>query len=214
MQNQTDRELIVCCLQESEPVAHPPGAWPEFDRRFRPRMIAGIRRGLACAWERPQPDLLEELLQECYCRLLEHDRRVLRRCLHLEAPQIGSYLVKVGRSVALDWLRRRGADKRGHGKTHAVDHDWLAELGSRQPTAERKLSAAETLASFWSECSRMMEATGNHANLEVLRQAWIDQRPSREIAADVGVATSTVDSLVCRMRRRLAERGWDVAKRN
>lgn len=209
MQHHTDHELITHCLEESEPT----GAWREFERRFRPRLIAGIRRGLACTWERPQPDLLEELLQDCYCRLLENDRRVLHRCLRLKEPQVGSYILQVGRSVALDWLRRRGADKRGHGRTHAVDQDWLAELGNHRPTAERRLCARETLESFWGACSDIVAASGRPSNLELLRQVWFQQRPSREIAAEVGLATSTVDSVVCRTRRRLAEKGWRVADR-
>ncbi len=209
MRNHTDHQLIEHCLDESD--REP--AWREFDRRFRPRLLAGIRRGLSNTWERPQPELLEELLQDCYCRLLENDRRALRRSLDLAEPQVGAYLVQVGRSAALDWLRRRGATKRGHDCTTAVDRDRLPELGGEPPLAERRLLAREKLESFWIDCQEIVDATANPLRLEVLRQVWLQQRPSHVIAADAGMATSSVDSLVCRTRRQLAQRGWSVVNR-
>ena len=208
MRNQTDHQLIERCLAEPDLQS----AWQEFDRRFRPRLLAGIRRGLSCAWERPQPELLEELLQDCYCRLLERDRRALRRSLDLDEPQVGAYLVQVGRSAALDWLRRRGADKRGHDTTDAVNRERLAELGG-EPLEERRLLAREELESFWNDCHEVVDAVDHPVRLEVLRQAWILQQPSRAIATKVGMATSSIDSLVCRTRRQLADRGWSVADR-
>ena len=206
---QTDHQLIAACLED------PQGddSWREFERRFRPRLVAGIRRGLACAWERPQPDLLEELLQNCYCRLLEKDRRVLRRCLDLETPQIGAYMLRTGRSVALDWLRHRGAEKRGHANTVAVDPEALCAFSGSEPTAERRLCAQEELQWFWRQCREIVQATGHPASLEILRRVWIQQKPSREVAAAAGLATSSVDSVICRTRRRLAERGCRVSRR-
>lgn len=205
-----DHQLITHCLAHRERL----DLWQEFERRYRPRMMAGIRRGLAYAWDRPQPELLEELLQDCYCRLLERDGRALRCCLEMEVPRIGAYLVQVGRSVALDWLRRRGAEKRGHNRTVRVDQRWLAEMGDGNPDAERDICARETLDSFWKTCREIVEASGNPASLEILRQVWLQQRPSREIAAGADLAVSSVDSMVCRMRRRLAERGWSVVDRS
>lgn len=204
-----DHQLIAECLADRDRL----DVWREFECRYRPRLIAGIRRGLCYAWERPQPELLEELLQDCYCRLLEHDSRALRCCLEMEQPRIGAYLVQVGRSVALDWLRRRGADKRGHDLTLVVDRHWLAEIGDETSDAEQLFCAREMLKSFWADCRDIVAATGNPARLEILRQVWLQQRPSREIAAETDLAVSSVDSVVCRMRRRLAERGWTVADR-
>ncbi len=209
MHSQTHHQLIRLCLDG--PICE--DAWLEFERRFRPRLVAGIRRGTAYSYRAIDRDRIDELLQDCYCRILDRDRKVLRDCLDLEEAQTGAYLVQLGRSVALDWLRHRGAAKRGEDETVEVDQEWLSELHVQEATAERQLCAQETLDAFWRECRSIALAIGNPRSLQFLRQAWFQQTPSREIAATAGVATSTVDSVVCRMRRRLEARGWDVAKR-
>ena len=210
MQTKPHRQLITDCLDRSASDQD----WLEFDRRYRPRLVAGLRRGLSYSFQETNRDLIEELVQDCYCRLLDRDRKILHDCLVLEREQVGAYLLQVGRSVALDWLRHRGAAKRGHDTTQTVDQDWLAEVNSEAPTVERQLLAQETLESFWGECRSIAQAIGNPRSLLFLHQAWFQQLPSREIAAAAGVATSTVDSVVCRMRERLAKRGWQVARRS
>ena len=68
------RSLIERCVEGGDDAA-----WEAFVDRFE----SALRRGIAAALSgRPQHRevLLEDLLQEVYCRLLERGARRLRRC--------------------------------------------------------------------------------------------------------------------------------------
>ncbi len=198
-------QIIRSCLADEQ------HAWHEFVHAFRPYFVAGLRRGLSYSGVAPRTEDIEGRIQDCYCRVLDRNRHVLRNCLHLEPEQIGAYLVQVGRSAALDWLRHRGAKKRGSDLTIEVEPEWLDGVGAQPADAERGLCARETLQHFWDDCTAVAGARGN--SLEILWAAWVEQAPSREIADQMGMAVSSIDSVVCRMRKRMEGLGWRIAAR-
>ncbi len=160
-------------------------------------------------------DLLDELIQETYLRLLQKDRRGLRGCRAKSETTIRSYLRRVARSTLVDWLRARSALKRGavvelHVGVEAglAEDTELVELPSRAYSPIDAIYARELRSRFRSECRGVARPGGT-----ALRDTWMTERMvvdgwnSREAANAVQLAPATVATVVGRMRRALRRRG-------
>ena len=71
---------------------------------------ACLDAGVEPHWER-----VEERVQDAFCRLLEHDRRALRRFRGRVEGEVVNYLRRIGRSVVVDRVRLASTRKRGGG---------------------------------------------------------------------------------------------------
>ena len=106
----TSAELIEVCLNS------PQEGWDEFVRRFQPLIAIVIVRTLRRCIT-PNPNLVDDLVQESYLKLCANDFRVLRefKCHH-ECALMG-FLKVVASNVAQDYLRNLLSLKRGSGKS-------------------------------------------------------------------------------------------------
>lgn len=207
-QQLTAAELIDRCSRGRDA-----GSWEEFHRRFRARLRGGVRRAFRCAGRLPDPDALEEMEQEIYCRLLATDRRALRLCRGRRESEIGGYLTRLAERVTLDHLRRRGAACRNPEREAP-----LAELAAPpclSARAERRLLARERLARFVRACRSACRGPMAERDLAILRWALIEGMSSREIAERLGgrLTPSGVDSQLCRLRQRLRRSGCTLPRR-
>ncbi len=188
-------------------------SWNELIRRFGRRLELGVRRGLRRAGMAAAPERVEELLQEVYCRLLERGGQALARFQGASEGEASAYLGRVAENVVLDWARASAAQKR------------VAPAPREPETAARRLRAAGPSpeeATMLRECRRLLlarcrEAAGRHGarQLWVLRLALLEGWSSREIAAAArgSLRPASIDSLVARVRRRLAAQGWALPRR-
>ncbi|MCY3966667.1 MAG: hypothetical protein OXG83_16730 [Acidobacteria bacterium] len=197
------------------------GDWAPLVQRVEPALrcaLAGLGRSYGLRLTR---DLLDEVVQETYLRLLQNNRRVLRGCKGRTETTIMSYLRRVARSALVDWLRARRALKRDPSAELSID---LRE-GPADGTDRLELPAAaaspfndiyvrELRYHFRREC--WCVASGRATGL---RDTWITERmvvdgwSSHEAARAVQLAPATVATVIGRMRRDLQRRGLNVPGR-
>lgn len=192
------------------------GLWVEFERRFRPCLVAGITRALGLGGARPDPERRDELLQEVYCRLLDRDRRVLRRFRGTTDAEALAYLKRIAMTVALDRLRYERAAKRGAGVAAAGLADRISEsVPSRGPTPQQRLERRESWRSFWRDCHRLLRTRYAARDLAIVQLAVFEGWTSREIAAAMvpALSVSAVDTILHRTRRRLGDHGIELPER-
>ena len=194
-------------------------AWRRFLDLFGPALSAGVRRVARQAGMPGDPASREELLQEVYCRLLENDGRILRDCHGDTAPAVAVYLRRVAESTAVDRLRLLTAAKRGrHLLVRLRDADrgrWRSSFIAETPGPEARLLARERRRRAFARCSGLVGGRSPRRDLSVLFLAYCRGLSSREIARRLGggLTPARVDSLMHRVRRRLARRGIRIPRR-
>lgn len=194
-------------------------AWREFFDQFGAALAAGVRRVARQAGLPGDPASREELLQDVYCRLLENKGRVLRECRGQTAPAVAAYLRRVAESAAVDRLRLLTAVKRGrHLQVRLRDADrvrWRASFIAETPGPEARLLARERRRRAFARCRKLVGGRTPGRDLSVLFLAYCRGLDSREIARRLGggLTAARVDSLMHRMRRRLARGGIRIPRR-
>lgn len=202
-------QLLRTCADSSETEA-----WRAFEALFRPRLAAGVTRALWRSGQTPHHDLVAELIQETYCRLLAHDRLVLRSFRGSTDGEAFAYLIRVAESVTIDRLRNRSAAKRG--ADLLVDDTEQLTRDARDPrvSPETSLLRRDLWRLFWQRCGALIGSRDKRRDLAILELALFQGWSSREIAASHGLPPSTVDTILYRVRQRLARRGIRLPNRD
>jgi len=133
----TTAELLQVCTDTNATEG-----WAEFIARYQP-LIAGVIARIATRHRgRADSGLVDDLVQETYLRLCRDACRVLRQFRLERGESIFGYLKVVASSVALDYFRAQGAEKRG---PEPVPLDDITERhsASRQVPAENVLLLTE-----------------------------------------------------------------------
>jgi DNA-directed RNA polymerase specialized sigma24 family protein len=189
-------------------------SWEELVGRYGHHLYGQVRWSLYRAGLSPEPDQVEDRVQEVYCRLLLGGTLLLRQFQRWSELQVVRYLGRTARRVVCDAQRAARAVKRGAGFEIALAGR-LAELANRvadsRRTPEELAILAEARRVLIDRC-RLLAATAmcpddRQRNLRVLRWAFVEGWSSQEIVRAEGgrIAVSTVDTLVHRARRRLGE---------
>jgi RNA polymerase sigma factor (sigma-70 family) len=205
------RTLLVACAAGAEDPR-----WPELVPALDRLVRGGVLSVLARSPERRDPDLIDELAQEVWCRLLARDRRALRTCAAENDRVVQVYVRRIASRVTIDVLRRRAAARRRpaylgrydesfDGAEHALD--WRG-------SPERRAIARERIRGLLELCAAMLGPRSRARSLRVVRLAWIEGFSSEEIAERIGAAPGAVDSLLSRLRAKLATRGVVPAARS
>jgi DNA-directed RNA polymerase specialized sigma24 family protein len=127
-------ELLQLCIQSGNETH-----WTEFVNRSHP-IIAGVIIKTICHWIRPEPSLVDDMVQETYLRLCLNDFRALRHFVVRHENSVFGFLKVVASNTVRDHFRGVNSRKRGSGVT-----DILLDCGSlAQPTdpplvAERRV---------------------------------------------------------------------------
>ena len=208
---QSTRDLIDRCVSGDDQEA-----WSElverFDADLRRAVRAIVRRG-----RRRSVELEQDLVQETYYRLLERGAWRLRRCRERSEPAIRAFLMRVARNVAIDSLRIRGAQKRGRRQlVESARRPLRLEIRpDPAPSSEEKLILREERRKFLDCCRRVAGKRSPERNLRILELAFLGGLTSREIAVklDPPLTTTCVDTLLCRARKKLRERGYRLGGR-
>ncbi len=204
-------ELIEGCVsRRAEP-------WQELLARFGASLESGLSRGLRRCNARQAAEWREDLRQEVYCRLLEHDARALRRCRGRHEREVGAYLARIAERVVFDALRGEAAAKRGGPTGRRVRReDALEGALWCGPSPERRAELAEAGGRLVAVCRH---AAGRRRtarrDLAILYLALFEDWTSPEICRRLGggLTESAVDSVIHRGRRRLAAAGLAVPGR-
>lgn len=191
--------------------------WTEFDRRFRSRLVAGVVRALARGGQRPDAEWVGEMLQEVYCRLLEDRRSILRRFRGSTDGQAFAYLKRIAESVTVDRLRAEAAAKRGGARLEADSDELLDDtVADLAMSPEAQLLRRDSWRHFWDQCRSKVRSRHRARDLAILQLAVFEGWSSREIATALGgrLTVSSVDTILHRLRRRLAEHGLELPHRS
>jgi RNA polymerase sigma-70 factor (ECF subfamily) len=125
-------ELLRLCLQSKQEVL-----WAEFVRRSHP-VIAGVIVKTIRRWTRPDPGLVDDIVQETYLRLCLHDFRALRQFISRHENSIFGFLKVVASNAVQDHFRAVFSQKRGHRMTFVpLQCVPLTELTAAPPDMER-----------------------------------------------------------------------------
>ena len=193
-------------------------AWQEFVERFHSRLVTAVRRALLrLGVEGPYEERVEDLVQEIYCRLLGAGRRT--RCFRGSSEaQLMTYLQRVATSVVVDDRRVALAGKRWGGHRVAwTDWQLVAALGvAAESGPEDRLLDRERRRTFLGICRHALGRRANSTTVKIARLALLEGWTSREIAAGLGgqMGVAGVDSIIYRLRRRLAGRGIALPRRD
>ena len=214
MQDQSSLDLVDRCAVDRDAEL-----WREFVERYGHRLTAGVRRALRRCGARVAREGRQDLLQEVYFRLLEKQGQRLRRCRARSERAVGAYLSKIAESVVIDHLRAEATAKRGGGCL--VDGASQGEADPCERVVDRGLSPEERLLSrerrrlFLRHCRNAVSSRHSRRDLRVLYLAFFEGWTSREICRRLGggLTPSSVDSLLHRVKRRLARAGLQVPRR-
>jgi DNA-directed RNA polymerase specialized sigma24 family protein len=188
-------------------------SWEELVGRYGHHLQGQVRWWLYRAGLQPEPDQVEDRVQEVYCRLLLGGTVLLRQFRRWSELQVVRYLRRTAQRVVCDERRAANAVKRGAGFQIALAGR-LGELANRvadsRGTPEEIAMVSEARRVLLARCrllaSAAMYPEDRQRNLRVLRWALVEGWSSQEIVRAEGglLAVSTVDTLVHRARRRLA----------
>jgi len=203
--------LIDRCTRDPESPA-----WAELVKHYGRHLRSGVCRALRRCGQPLRRDRVDDLVQEAYCRLLENRARRLRGFRGTVPAELEAWLRRIGERTALDTLRAEAAEKRGR---HLVlPETTLDETGAGEPldpvgSPHRRAEQRERLRHFADRCRALAP---NDRAARILKLVLVGGWTSREVArASRGTfSRSRVDSMVHRLRRRLADEGLPLADRS
>jgi len=207
----TSSLLAACASARAEEAP-----WNLLVDRLGPPVRGGVLGALALCRESGDPDLVDELVQEVWCRLLERERRVLALCRGTSDHAVLGYVRRVAARVAVDVLRAGGARKRRPLHLASLDDPEraLPPAADGRSCPERSLLARERIDGLLGLCRELLGHRAHADRVRIVRLAWLEGRSSTEIAAELpGWTVTGIDSLLHRLRRRLAARGVLVPRR-
>lgn len=199
-------------------------SWEVFVRRYGPWLHRRCWYSLARWDAEPRWDDVEELVQEVYCRLLENRRHRLINFRGDSEKALRTFLAKVVRTVVVNHMRYRRAARRYNDRSerdllysHRADkHLWEPPLDqvpclSRSP--ECRAQAAQQRDQLRDGCRRNLGRRSWRRDADILCRALLDGWRSRDIAPEVCLSPSAVDSALGRARRRLEAAGFQLPER-
>lgn len=187
--------------------------WIELVETLRPRIRGTIETLFLRVGRFPTREVVDDLEQEVYCRLLERDRAILRQFRGSSPGEAGQYIRRISASVTFDFFAAESAKKRTPPASQSParpGEPWASPPVCRLPLPEQVLLESEAVEALWNACREILAGQENPPErLEVLRRVWYHGSTSREVAeASRGSwSPSKVSSLVARTRRRLRANG-------
>ncbi|HEX7183815.1 MAG TPA: sigma-70 family RNA polymerase sigma factor [Thermoanaerobaculia bacterium] len=189
--------------------------WESVVQRHDGRLRRRVRRELSRIGLRARYELVEDVVQDVYCRLLASGSPRLRRW---QGPGFDAYLGRTAERAVLDHVRTASAAKRGgFGKVRIGR--WtrrrLESLGDPGPTPEEAALHGELRRLFLHRCRRVQGLGPASRNAWIMNLAVLEGWTSREISQATGgqMTPRSIDCLVHRIRRRLAREGFDLKRR-
>ena len=176
--------------------------WEDIVREHEGMMRARIWRLFERVGQQPGRDLMEEIVQDVYCRLFGDARQRWRGTTERE---LLAYMGVIAERTVVDHLRRVQAEKRTGIREIYLGRRRIEQIPDpRDP--ERDLLLAESRTVVLRRCRDASARGGRRRNVWVARLALLEGWTNQEIAqaARGRINPSTVACLVHRFRRRLA----------
>jgi RNA polymerase sigma-70 factor (ECF subfamily) len=181
-------EIVHACLDTGSEVA-----WTAFVRQFQPLIASSVSR-VVRRYGAASPALVDDLCQETYLRLCKDKCRSLREFEAKHDEAIFGYLKVIAASVALDYFRARGSQKR------------RAEIEDDGTNVEASVPGSEIEHStLMQQLERRLASTETERDRTIFWLYYRQGYTARDIAAmpQLGLTQKGVESCIYRLTQAL-----------
>jgi len=185
--------------------------WTEFQGRFQRLIFLYLMRALRLRRIQDDAcDVVPDLAQEVYLRLVQHDGRVLRSFRGTTEFSVMAFLGRISSSVVTDYQRQLATEKRRAAVVSIESIKGEELTGARSAAAEFDSNAIGSILS-WIDVERIVEGDPDRKNARrnalIFKLHYIDGFQAAEIARFPGfeLTKSGVESILTRMRKRIQE---------
>ncbi|RMG56232.1 MAG: sigma-70 family RNA polymerase sigma factor [Acidobacteria bacterium] len=205
-------QLVQVCARESQNEA----AWDEFVNRFDRHITVNVIRILRTNGEQSlSPELVGDLVQQVYVRLLENDRRVLKKFRGEHERSIFAYLTRLTTTVVLDYLRHRSAGRHPpeliswteveHRLGDSLEAIFFSLSSSGSSCFEDQLDDGVTLRDIVARLQHVLEGEHKRRDILIFVLYVFDGLTAEEIATQPGIelTPSGVRSVLVRLKEKL-----------
>lgn len=208
-------ELVRTCADSKDV-----DAWRELVRRFHPVIAAAVLRTARRHCEPPR-QLLDDLIQDTYCKLCNDNYRLLRAFQPEHSNSIYGFLQVMAANVVHDHFKAERAGKRGAG--HKIES--ISDRVQSDPAARAKAAGSSEamerqlrLREIEDLLPRVATGPEHHRNCMIFLLYYRQGLTASEIAAlpSLGLTTKGVESILARLiqmiRSHIEHEGIDRAK--
>jgi RNA polymerase sigma factor (sigma-70 family) len=184
--------------------------WSKFQERFQGLIFLYLMRAMRLRRiQDDAADVVPDLAQEVYLRLVQHDGRILRGFRGTTEFSVMAFLARISSSVVQDYQRAAASDKR-RGQVVPIETARAAELGGMPSTDSPEFDSSQ-LGSIlsWIDVERIVEGDPDRKNARrnalIFKLHYIDGFQSGEIARHPGfeLTKSGVETILARLRKRI-----------
>jgi DNA-directed RNA polymerase specialized sigma24 family protein len=185
--------------------------WAKFQERFQRLIFLYVLRALGYRSVKDDAaNIVPDLAQEVYLRLVQHDGRILRSFRGTSEFSVRAFLSRISATVVLDYQRRNATGKR-HGQVVDLE-SYEAEVGNlvSSESSEFHPNALTSILS-WIDIERMVEAESDqknaHRNALIFKLHYIDGFSSAEISRFPGfdLTKTGVEAVLSKMKKRIQQ---------
>ena len=186
--------------------------WTRFQERFQGLIFLYLMRALKLRRiHEDAADVVPDLAQEVYVRLVQHDGRILRTFRGTTEFSVMAFLARISASVVQDYHRHGSSDKR-RVQVVPIETAKAAERGGMlsPDTPEFDSNKLGSILS-WIDVERIVEGDPDRKNARrnalIFKLHYIDGFESGEIARFPGfeLTKAGIDTILTRLRKRIQE---------
>ena len=184
--------------------------WTKFQERFQGLIFLYLMRALRLRRIQDDvSDIVPDLAQEVYVRLVQHDGRILRSFRGATEFSVMAFLARVSSSVVQDHQRQITSEKR-RAQVIPIESAKAGELAGFRP-AESPEFDSNALSSIlsWIDIERIVEGDPDRKNARrnalIFKLHYIDGFEAGEVARFPGfdLSKSGVETILARLRKRI-----------
>src|SRR5215472_7704612 len=183
--------------------------WAKFQERFQGLIFLYLMRAMRLRRiQEDAADVVPDLSQEVYLRLVQHDGRILRGFRGTTEFSVMAFLARISSSVVQDYQRAVSSDKR-RGQVVPIETARAAEVGGLTPESPEFDSSQLAAILSWIDIERIVEGDPDRKNARrnalIFKLHYIDGFESAEIARfpGFGLTKSGVETILARLRKRV-----------
>src|SRR5262245_28564959 len=186
--------------------------WRHFQERFQGLIFMYVMRTLRLRHIRDDvTDVVPDLAQDVYLRLVQHDGRVLRSFKGTTEFSVRAFLARISSSVVQDYQRHIASDKRS-AQVIPIDYATAAELARRKSVDAPEFDSTQLSSILsWIDMERVvageLDQKKARRNALIFQLHYINGFESGEIARFPGfeLSKSGVQAVLARLRKRIQE---------
>jgi DNA-directed RNA polymerase specialized sigma24 family protein len=186
--------------------------WEKFQERFQGLIFLYLMRSMRLRRiQDDAADVVPDLAQEVYLRLVQHDGRILRGFRGTTEFSVMAFLARISSSVVLDYQRAAGTEKR-RGQVVPIEAARSVALGGGMPAEPPEFDSSQLSSILaWIDVERIVEGDTDRKNARrnalIFKLHYIDGFQSGEISRFPGfeLTKSGVETILARLRKRIQE---------